>query len=162
LLCASQPTASTNQGNATVSYLPENGNLPAQELSRAGIEASIYSDDTKTDFLLIDGSSVPSHSLAETLNSAAAKTFAHGGTVWIWNVKPAGAAALCKLLGETISVEPRVSSSFVVQQSDPLLAGLDNAGLYFSEYDDWQQMTYGLSREFVKNARVVLETCPAD
>jgi len=59
-------------------------------------------------------------------------------------------------------VEPRNSSSFVVKQSDGLLAGLDNAGLYFSEDDDWQQMSYGLAGEFVKGAQVVLEACPAN
>jgi beta-galactosidase len=162
LATSAEPAAPTNQGNAKVSYVPENGNLLAQELSRAGVKASIYSDDTNTDFLLIDGSSDPSQSLADALKNAVDKTLAHGGTVWIWNVKPAGAAALSKWLGDKISVEPRASSSFVVKQSDPLLAGLDNAGLYFSEDDDWQQMTYGLTGEFVNSARVVLEASPAD
>ncbi|MDB6018246.1 MAG: glycoside hydrolase family 2 [Pedosphaera sp.] len=159
---SAQPDASTNQGGATVSYLPENGNLLAQKLSRAGVKASVFAEDTKTDFLLIDGASEPAQSLADALNRAAASTFAHDGTVWIWNVKPAGAAMLSKLLGEKITVEPRLSSSFVVKQSDPLLAGLDNAGLYFSEGDDWQQMTYGFAGEFVKGAQVLLEACPAD
>jgi beta-galactosidase len=162
LATPAEPDAPTNQGNATVSYLPENGNLLAQELSRAGVKASVYSADTNSDFLLIDGSSEPSQSLADALNSAAAKTFAHGGTVWIWNVKPAGAATLSKLLGEKISVEPRASSSFIVKHNDPLLAGLNNAGLYFSEDDDWQQMTYGLAGEFLQGAQVVLEACPAN
>lgn len=162
LATPAEPAAPANQGNATASYLPENGNLLVQELSRAGVKASIYSDSTNTDFLLIDDSSEPSQNEADRLKIAVDKTLAHGGTVWIWNVKPAGAAALSKLLGEDISVEPRVSSSFIVTQSDPLLAGLDNAGLYFSEDDDWQQMTYGLAGEFVKGAQVVLAACPAD
>jgi beta-galactosidase len=43
-----------------------------------------------------------------------------------------------------------------------LLAGLDNAALYFSEDDDWQQMAYGLGGAWVQSARVLLEACPAD
>jgi hypothetical protein len=159
LAMPAEPPAPTNQG-VTVSYLPENADRLMQELSKAGVKASVYSDATNSDFLLLDGSN--ESDLADALKNAVDKTLAHGGTIWVWNVKPTGAAALSKLLGETISVEARVSSSFVVKQSDPLLAGLNNAGLYFSEDDDWQQMTYGLAGEFVKSAQVVLEACPAD
>jgi hypothetical protein len=162
LAASTQPVAPTNQNNATVGYLPENGNNLVQELSKAGVKASVYSDKTNFDFLLIDASSQLNQSLADTLKNAADKTLAHGGTIWVWNIKPAGAAAMSKLFGGQISVEPRVSSSFVVRQSDPLLAGLDNAGLYFSEDDDWRQMTYGLAGEFVKGSQVLLEACPAD
>jgi beta-galactosidase len=49
-----------------------------------------------------------------------------------------------------------------VKQSDPLLAGLDNAALYFSEDDDWQQMSFGLAGEFVQGSQVILEACPAN
>ncbi len=154
--------APANQGNATVGYLPENGNLLAQELSLAGVKASVYSAVTNFDFLLVDGSREPAQGLADALKNAVDKTLAHGGTVWVWNLRPEGAAALSKLLGKTISVEPRVSSSFVIKQGDRLLAGLDDASLYFSEADDWQQMNFGLAGEFVQGAQVVLEACPAD
>src|SRR6202790_1771187 len=103
-----QPTELTNQGNATVSYLPENGNHLVQELSKAGVKVSVYSDDKKTGFLLIDGSSELAESLADALKSAVKKTLAQGGTVWVWNVKSAGAAAMSKLLGGEISAEPRI------------------------------------------------------
>jgi len=43
-----------------------------------------------------------------------------------------------------------------------LISGLDNATLYFSEGDDWQQISYALSGAFVKDAQVVLEACPVD
>src|SRR6202012_4397866 len=66
------------------------------------------------------------------------------------------------LLQRDIGVEPSTNSSFVVEQNDPLLAGLDNAGLYFSEDDDWQQMDFGLTGDWIKGAQVVLEACPAD
>lgn len=162
LTMPAQPVAPTNQDNATVSYLPENGNLLIQELNRAGVKVSVFSNDTNTGFLLIDGSSEPSQSVVDALRRAVDKTLTGGGAVWIWNVKPAGAPAVSKLLGGEISVEPRVSSSFIVRQNDPLIAGLDNAELYFSEDDDWQQMAFGLAGKFVKGAQVVLEACPAD
>jgi len=157
---ASPSTPSTNQGTATVSYLPENADRLVQELGKAGVKASFYADATNSDFLFVDGSSELAS--ADALKNAVDKTLAHGGTIWVWNVKPAGAAALSKLFGEEIAVEPRVSSSFIVKQNDPLLDGLDNAGLYFSEDDDSQQMSYGLTGKFVAEAKIVLEACPAN
>jgi hypothetical protein len=154
--------ATTNQRTATVSFVPENASRLVQELSKAGVKAAAYSAETNFDFLLVDGSSAPGQSVATTLKTAVDQTLAYGGTVWVWNIKPAGAAALGKLLGGEISVEPRTNSSFVVKKNDPLVAGLDNAGLYFSEGDDWQQMTFGLTGAFVKGAQVVLEASPAD
>ena len=156
---AEKPPISTNQNNLTVSYVAENGSRLAQALNRAGIKFSPFATDAKTDFLIVDGST---DSGAVDLKNAVDATLAQGGTVWIWNVEPAGAAALSKIFGQEISAEPRAASSFVVKQNDPLLAGLDNAGLYFSEGDDWRQMAYGLSGQFVQGAQVVLEACPAD
>jgi beta-galactosidase len=152
----------TNQGNATISYVPGNGNSLVQELSKVGVRASAYSGGQKTDFLLIDGSGAQDQSSADKVKDAVDQMLAGGGTIWAWNIRPAGAATLSRLFGEEVSVAPRVSSSFVVKQSDPLLAGLDNASLYFSEEDDWQQMSYGLAGGFVKGAQVLLEACPAD
>jgi hypothetical protein len=156
------PGASTNQGMATVSYLPENGNRLMQELSKAGLDAATYSDATRSDFLLLDGSAAPDSAVAAEMKNAVDQTLAHGGTVWVWNLQPQAASALSQIFGGEISVEPRTSSSFVVQQPDPLLAGLDNAGLYFSEDDDWQQMSFGLAGEFVQGGQVVLAACPAN
>ena len=158
----SSPTVSTNPGNATVCYLPDNGNRLVQELSKAGVKAAAYSDATHFDFLLLDGSMEPDSAMAAEMKNAVDKTLAHGGTVWVWNVQPADAAALSQMLDGEISVEPRDGSSFVVKQSDPLLAGLDNAGLYFSEDDDWQQMSFGLAGKFVQGSQLVLEACPAN
>jgi len=158
----SSPAVSTNQGNATVSYLVDNGNRLVQELSKAGVKAAPYSDATHFDFLLLDGSTEPDATMATEMKNAVDQTLAHGGTVWVWNIQPAGAAALSRILGGEISVEPRVSSSFIVKQSDPLLAELDNAGLYFSEDDDWQQMSFGLAGEFVQGGQAMLEACPAN
>jgi hypothetical protein len=154
--------ATTNQGTATVSYLPENASRLVQELSKAGVKAAAYSAETNFHFLLVDGSSEPDRSVATALKTAVDKTLAYGGTIWVWNIKPAGAAALGKFLGGEILVEPRINSSFVVKQNDPLVARLDNAGVYFSEDDDWQQVTFGLTGKFVKGAQVVLEASQAD
>ena len=162
-LTLTHPAAdSATEGKALVSYLPENARSLNEELSKAGIKSSVYSGHGKTDFLLMDGSQAPSSGLADDLKSAADQTLAGGGTVWVWNITPASAKALSKVLGYDLQVEPRVASSFVIQQPDALLAGLDNADLYFSEDDDWKQMSYGLSGDMVKGAKVLLEACPAD
>ena len=159
---ATPPAASTNQGTATVGYLPDNATRLLLELGRAGVKAAAYSDATNSDFLIVDGSSEPDASVAAALKNAVDKTLAHGGTVWIWNIKPAGVDAVSKLLGDRVSAEARTGSSFVVKQNNPMLAGLDNAGLYFSEDDDWQQMAFGLAGRFVDGSQVLLEACPAN
>jgi Glycosyl hydrolases family 2, sugar binding domain/Glycosyl hydrolases family 2/Glycosyl hydrolases family 2, TIM barrel domain len=157
-----QSIAPTTQTNATVSYFSGNGNLLAHELSKAGVNASVYSADTNTDFLLVDGSTQLSQDVAASLKNAVDKMLDQGGTVWIWNVTPSGAANVSLLLGQEVSVGARDASSFVVKQSDPMLADLDNAGLYFADGDDWRQMSYGLGGEFVEHSQVILDATKAD
>jgi len=98
----------------------------------------------------------------DTLKNAVARTLADGGTVWVWNITPASAEALSQVLGYDLRVEPRAASSFVIAQPDALLTGMDNADLYFAEDDDWKQMSYGLSGDFVSGAKILLQACPAD
>lgn len=156
---ASLPATPPGQGTAVISYLPENGALLAQELSQAGATPVPFSGQ-RTDFLLVDGRTNTEHPKA--LQRAIKHTLADGGTVWVWNVRPPGAATLSRCLERKLTVEPRVASSFVVKQGDPLLTGLDNAGLYFSEDDDWRQMEYGLGGDLVAEGQVILEACPAN
>ncbi len=153
---------SSDTNGATLAYLPENGSALAQKLAKSGAKAVEYSADAKTAFLLIDGSSEPNAMAVGVMRIAAAKVLAAGGTVWVWDVRPASAAALSTILDTEVSVAPRVTSSFIVKQNDALLSGLDNATLNFSEGDDWQQISYALSGAFVKDAQVVLEACPVD
>jgi hypothetical protein len=157
---ASQPAAPVKTG-ATLAYVQENGGQLAQQLAKAGIRATVYSASEKADFLLVDGSVEPSDSVRDSLRTAMTKVLGDGGTVWVWNITKAGAPAISKLLAKEVIAEPRVATSFIGKPS-PMLAGLVNAGLYFSEGDDWRQSAYSLSGDFVKDAQVVLEACPAD
>ena len=147
---------------ATASYLPESGSRLAQELGRCGLKLSAYTNGVKTDFLFVDGSIAETRDGSVSDRTAADHVLAQGGTVWIWNVTPAGASAVSQFLDQQVSVEPREASSFVVRRDTPLLEGLDNATFYFSEGDDWRQMDYSLSGAFVAGAQVVLDACPAD
>jgi hypothetical protein len=131
-------------------------------LSKAGIKSSPYSDQEKADFLLVDGSQALTPELVDTLKNAVTRTLADGGTVWVWNVTPTSAEALSQVMGYNIKVEPRVASSFVIAQPDALLTRVDNADLYFAEDDDWKQMSYGLSGDFLSGAKILLQACPAD
>ena len=159
----SPSTISSNQENVIIRYLPDNGRVLAEELNRAGMASAIYSAEEKPAALLVDGSHITDlGSSADELEKAVDKTLEGGGTVWIWNIIPTEAPALGKLLGYELSAAPRVASSFVVKQNDPLLAGLDNASLYFSEEDDWKQMSDGLDGDFVTGGEILLEACPAD
>jgi hypothetical protein len=158
---SAQVPVNTN-GTETLAYLSENGGVLAQKLAKSGAKTVVYSPNAKTDFLLIDGSSEPNPIAVGAMKIAADKVLSEGGTVWVWDIRPSAAAALSKVFDQEITVAPRVASSFVVKQNDALLAGLDNAALYFSEGDDWQQISYALDGAFVKGAQVVLEACPVD
>lgn len=157
----SQPNGeSIPPATATANYVPENGNRLVRELGRCGVKLSAYTNGARTDFLLVDGSIDGSKDAAT--RRATENVLAQGGTVWIWDVTPAGASTVSQWLGHAVSVQPREASSFIVKQDVPLLAGLDNAKFYFSENDDWQQMDYSLGGAFVAGAQVVLDACPAD
>jgi beta-galactosidase len=149
-------------GKAIVSYVPGNGDSLANEMVKAGIKATAYSSDETPDVLLVDGSVQPGPEVMYSLQKTVSQVLAAGGRVWVWNIRPEGAAMVTVLAGSTVNVMPREASSFVVKQGAPLLAGLDNASLYFSEDDDWQQMTYSLNGEYLKEANVILNACPAD
>jgi beta-galactosidase len=159
---ANQTATPAHQTNSVAAYVPENGSSLAKALSKSGVELHAYTNGVKTDFLLVDGSTDEAPENTAALKTAVNAVLENSGTVWIWNVTPAGAPTVTKLLGEEVSAEPRIVSSFITKENDPLLAGLDNASLYFSEGDDWRQMSNSLAGSFVKNAKVVLEACPAD
>jgi len=155
-------TSSLTKGTAMLVYVPENGNALAQKLSKSGVKTAEYSADAKANDLLIDGSAESKPATVEMLKTATARVLGEGGTVWIWDVRPVGAAMLTMVLGQDVSVHPRVASSFVIKHKDALVNGLDNAALYFAESDDWQQMAYALDGEFVKDGEVLIDACPGD
>jgi beta-galactosidase len=160
-LASPSPIASTRRP-ATAAYLSENASALVQKLSRAGLQASAYAEAAHPDFLLVDGSPNPDPGTEQTLQRAANQTLARGGTVWIWNVTPAGSAAVGRLVGQPVSAVPRQASSFAVRQENPLLSGLDNASLYFAEDDDWSQMSFALDGDFIRGAQVLLAATKAD
>ena len=156
-------TADASNGTAKLSYLDENGAALAEKLTRAGAQTSVYSETNgKTDFLLIDGSTEPNPMAIGAMKSAVDKVLSNGGTVWVWDIRPVGVAEVSKILGQEVTVAPRATSSFVVKQPDPLVAGLDNAALNFADADDPQQISYALDGDFVKSTQVILDACPVD
>jgi beta-galactosidase len=150
---------STN--NPALAYLPANAERLAQVLSRTGVKLLPYTNGFQAKFLLVDGSVEADQKTRALLEAAVNDVLRENGTVWVWNTTPAGAATVSALLGEEVGAEARAASSFVVKQGAPLLAGLSTADFYFSEGDDWQQMAYALTGEFVHGAQVVLKACPA-
>jgi hypothetical protein len=162
VLVATKSPASNPSATNTLAYLPGNGDRLAQDFARAGVKTAPWSDTSEPNFLLLDGSFKPDAVQTPRLKDVADKVLARGGTLWVWNVNPAGAAVLSQWFGREIQAAPRVASSFVVTPGVALLAGLDNAGFYFSEADDWRQMAFGLGGNFLKDAQVLLAACPAD
>jgi hypothetical protein len=154
---ASSSNAKTN-GQAVLSFVPENGIRLAQGLGRAGARTRPFVANGKTDIFLLDASTNQTAAVAAAVRAV----LDHGGTIWVWDVQPGGAKMLSELFGEEVQVHPHAASSFIVKQDDPLIAGLDNAALYFSEADDWQQMSFSLAGAFLDGAKIPLEACPAE
>lgn len=155
---ASASTTAPQETNVIAYCLPGNGTHLAKKFAKAGIKLAAYSSGTNTQLLLLDASGL----LPSLTKNAVDKVLTVGGTVWIWDVQPANTNILNQWFGADISVQPRSASSFVVARNDPLLAGIDNAGLYFSENDNWQQMEYSLAGTFVEQGKVLVKACPAD
>jgi len=156
-----EPTAPAPAGPvSTLYYLPANGKALVDELARAGAVTAPLTSGTTASELALDGSSAAT--LDDQTIAAAQRVLSGGGTVWIWNVTPDGSPQVSRLLGEKVVAEPREASSFLVTSADSLAAGLNAPNLYFSEDDDWHQMSYGLSGDFVKAGKTVIEACPTD
>jgi len=141
-------------------FLPGNGAHLAGNLALAGVRALAYSGTAN--FLLVDGGMDANKGAMQSLKSAVDDVLARGGTVWVWDINPSGAEVVSKWFGEDIQAVPRVASSFVVKPDHALVSGIDNASLYFSEDDDWRQMTFGLGGKFLDKANIDVEACPAD
>ena len=156
---SSKASASVEPTN-TVYFVSQNGDRLVEHFALAGVKALPYSG--AGNFLLVDGSLKANAAALPSLKNAVNEVLERGGTVWVWNLNPAGAGILSQWLDTDIQAEPRVASSFIVQPGQALMSGLDNAGLYFSEDDDWRQMAFGLGGKFLNRAKVLLEACPAD
>ena len=145
---------------STLFYLPANGKGLVDELARAGAVTAPLTSGTTASELALDGSSAAT--LDDQTVATAQSVLRGGGTVWIWNVTQDSSPQVSRLLGEKVVAEPREASSFLVASADPLAAGLNAPNLYFSENDDWHQMSYGLAGDFVKAGKTVIEACPTD
>ena len=159
---ATESPNSNPAASHTLAYLPGNGDRLAHNLARAGVEASAYAETAEPDFLLLDGAFKPDASQIMRWKNAVDKELARGGTLWVWDLSPAGATVLSQWFRREIQAVPRVASSFVVNPAEAGLAGLDNASFYFSEADDWRQMEFGLGGKFLQDAQVMLAASPAD
>ncbi|MGC3960982.1 MAG: glycoside hydrolase family 2 TIM barrel-domain containing protein [Verrucomicrobiota bacterium] len=153
---AAEVAAKTN-GTAMLRFLLGNGERLAQQLNRSGAKIEPYASDD-AEFLLLDARTNQLSVVKEAVQAVLEK----GGTIWAWNVQAGGAEMLSQLIGGQVVAETRSASSLVVKQPDSLLAGVDNASLYFAEGDDWQQVSFTLGGEFLNRGKVLLEACPAE
>ncbi|HEX7653780.1 MAG TPA: glycoside hydrolase family 2 TIM barrel-domain containing protein, partial [Verrucomicrobiae bacterium] len=161
---ANQPAAGVTNLPAGLAamFVPSNNRHLVGQLQQAGLQAVEYHTNSPGKFLLIDGSGNFDTATQIILKEAIAATVSQGGSVWVWNIDTNGAPALSTLLDLDIEVAARTASSLVVDQPDGLVAGLDNARLYFSENDDFLQMRWGLTGQILNGAKVLLSACPAE
>ncbi|HEX4121769.1 MAG TPA: glycoside hydrolase family 2 TIM barrel-domain containing protein [Verrucomicrobiae bacterium] len=146
---------STAGTNGIVAYAVHDAERLAWEMTHAGIHAQAYSRETNATILLVDASGLTDRAAVDDVLDG-------GGSVWIWNITPATARGLKEMFGWDVGVERRVSSSFVVGEPDPLMAGVGNDALYFCEEDDWRQSSFGLVGKSEKIGEILLKSCPAD
>jgi beta-galactosidase len=151
-------TPAEQTASDTLFYLPPNGRELVKEWSKVGVKTAPWSIESTANHLLVNGAQAAT--LDGSARTAITATLARGGTVWFWEVTADNAESVSRLLGAEVIARPRTASSFVVKASSPLLAGLDTAAGYFSEDDDWKQVTHGLGGEFVAGADLLLEACP--
>jgi beta-galactosidase len=139
-----------------LNYVASNGTKLASELAKTGAVIRPATGQTPAR-LLIDASGPLDE--CEVLIS---RVLASGGKVWIWNITPGSASRVSSLIGEEMKAEPRSASSFLWTRPSRLSAGITDDRLYFSENDDWRQMSFGLSGSGLRDATVVFRACPAD
>ena len=112
-----------------------------------------------SDFLVIDGAHPPQDTLSR---QALAQRVQNGATALVWGVDPSALPALNAILPMQLILTDRTASSLLVQATDPLLSGLNNADFYFTESQSTPLITHGLSGPFVTQGRTLLAACPAE
>lgn len=109
--------------------------------------------------MIVDGKNPPPDNKILSLEKA---TFQNGGVILIWGIQPQSLSIVNRYLPSPAAITARKATSFVKKGDDPLLSGLENSDFYFTEIAEKPVMEYGLSGDFVKDGRILLEACPAD
>ena len=109
--------------------------------------------------LIIDGS-MPLPTLAS--KQFVDKIIQYGGTVLVWGAEPEMLDPLNAVLPQNIELTNRTAISFIVRQTDPLIAGMGNNNFYFCEMSKTPILTHGITGSVAEGSKVILAACNTD
>jgi hypothetical protein len=128
-------------------------------LTGMGISLSDKVSQKGEDLLIIDGLHAPSDALSLALQKTVAR---NGGNTLVWGINQQNLGAVNKYLTQPLALTDRKATSFLPRGDDAIIHGLGNADFYFSEISEKPMINNGLSGEFVKQGKVLLEASNTD
>lgn len=115
--------------------------------------------DLSCGLLIIDGRTA----LLDHLDQKIAKKAIDSGTmVLVWGINPNILSDLNEILPFSVELTCRESTSFLLKEADPMLAGLGHKDFYFTEISPQPIMKNGLRGELVEKGIVLVEACNTD
>lgn len=137
-------------------------------LDKLGVNIVSSSNKLKEALVLVDGKEA---SLTDEQQKLLEEAISSGATIFVVGVGVESLDLLNRYLPHSLTLEPREATSFLKKADVPLLESLNHADFYFTELlggysldakSKNKGMIYGLSGEFVTNAKVLVEACQAD
>jgi beta-galactosidase len=123
-------------------------------MQRHGIIFDRSVRDAKRALILIDGN----YSLTEKDAAGLKRDLRRGADVWLWSPTPATLDAYRDILPGAPVLEPRAASSFIPVRKS-WMAAMVNSDFYFSEVQNGDASTYGMTGRFVSEGDVLLRAC---
>lgn len=85
-----------------------------------------------------------------------------GADLCILGIQSGSLQSVNQLLPAPVELTNREASALIIKHADPILKGLDNGDLYFSEILKTPIMQNGLTGPFVRSGKVLVEACGTD
>ena len=165
------PVAKAGTGTVSVTLLSaDRESALAKTLSDIGVsfnegakpstQKSAYGSDAPVRLLILDGAHPPTDDASIALVRSVS---ASDGHVLVWGVLPSTQDILNRYLPAPVTITDRKASSFIVgAYGDPMIDGLTNADFYFSEISRQPVAEYGLSGDFVRDGKILVDDCNTD
>lgn len=134
------------------------GSQLKDQLAKLGVPFDTLKATGTPELLFVDGVNPPDTAAKSQIDGV----LAAGGTVIVWGVTNDSLAKLNPLLPAPLELTARKSSSLVVANPDPLVEGLKNSRMYFSELSPSIILDGGLGGALVDKGTILLQACNTD
>ncbi|MDR2679446.1 MAG: glycoside hydrolase family 2 [Tannerella sp.] len=157
---AKMPEKQTYAGHAPqkkyneILFIGDDASPLKQLMQRHGIVFDGKIRDAGNAVLLIDGN----YPLTEKEASSVKSYLSRGADVWLWSPGPSTLETYRDLLPDTLILEKRAASSFIPVRKS-WMANMVNSDFYFSEIQNQDASTYGMTGRFVTEGDVLLRAC---